>query len=69
MMQQGARSRTNAVVRVLQELFLEQNDAARAVANDIRCNPMRAKVVDSAESYRWSGLGTAPTPTASCGIS
>jgi len=34
-------------------------NALRAVANYIHCNPVRAKMVESAEDYRWSGLGAA----------
>ena len=40
-------------------VLLERDDAVRAVASYIHCNPVRAKMVDSAESYRWSGLGAA----------
>jgi len=40
-------------------VLLDKDDAVRAVANYIHCNPVRAKMVDSAESYRWSGLGAA----------
>ena len=40
-------------------VLLEKDDAVRAVANYIHCNPVRAKMVESAEDYRWSGLGTA----------
>ena len=40
-------------------VLLEKDDAIRAVANYIHCNPVRAKMVESAEDYRWSGLGAA----------
>jgi REP element-mobilizing transposase RayT len=40
-------------------VLLEKDDAVRAVANYIHCNPVRAKMVESAEEYRWSGLGAA----------
>ena len=40
-------------------VLLEKDDAVRAVANYIHRNPVRAKMVDSAEDYRWSGLGAA----------
>ena len=40
-------------------VLLEKDDAVRAVANYIHCNPVRAKMVESAENYRWSGLGAA----------
>ena len=40
-------------------VLLEKDDAIRAVANYIHCNPVRAKLVESAEDYRWSGLGAA----------
>ena len=40
-------------------VLLEKDDAVRAVANYIHCNPVRAKMVESAEDYRWSGLGAA----------
>ena len=40
-------------------VLLESDDAVRVVANYIHCNPVRAKMVDSAADYRWSGLGAA----------
>ena len=40
-------------------VLLEGNEAVRVVANYIHCNPVRAKMADSAEGYRWSGLGAA----------
>ena len=40
-------------------VLLDKGDAVRAVANYIHCNPVRAKMVESAEDYRWSGLGAA----------
>ena len=40
-------------------VLLEGDDAVRFVANYIHCNPVRAKMVDSAADYRWSGLGAA----------
>ena len=40
-------------------VLLEKDDAVRAVSNYIHCNPVRAKMVESAEDYRWSGLGAA----------
>ena len=40
-------------------VLLEKDDAVRAVVNYIHCNPVRAKMVESAEDYRWSGLGAA----------
>ena len=40
-------------------VLLEKDGAVRAVANYIHCNPVRAKMVESAEDYRWSGLGAA----------
>ena len=40
-------------------VLLEKDDAIRAIANYIHCNPVRAKLVESAEDYRWSGLGAA----------
>ena len=46
-------------------VLLEKDDAVRAVANYIHCNPVRAKMVDSAEDYRWSGLGAAARGDAS----
>ena len=46
-------------------VLLEKDDAVRAVANYIHYNPVRAKMVDSAEDYRWSGLGAAARGDAS----
>ena len=46
-------------------VLLEKDDAVRAVANYIHCNPVRARMVDSAEDYRWSGLGAAARGDAS----
>lgn len=40
-------------------VLLEKDGAVRAVTNYIHCNPVRAKMVESAEDYRWSGLGAA----------
>ena len=40
-------------------VLLEKDDAVRAVSNYIHCNPVRAKMVESAEDYRWSGFGAA----------
>ena len=40
-------------------VLLEKDGAVRAVTNYIHCNPVRAKIVESAEAYRWSGLGAA----------
>ena len=40
-------------------VLLEKDGAVRAVTNYIHCNPVRAKTVESAEDYRWSGLGAA----------
>jgi len=42
-------------------VLLERNDAVHVVANYIHWNPVRAKMVDSAKHYRWSGLGAAAT--------
>ena len=46
-------------------VLLEKDDAVRVVANYIHCNPVRARMVDSAEDYRWSGLGAAARGDAS----
>ena len=46
-------------------VLLEKDDAVRAVANYIHYNPVRARMVDSAEDYRWSGLGAAARGDAS----
>ena len=40
-------------------VLLDRNGAVQVVANYIHCNPVRAKMVTAAESYRWSGLGAA----------
>ena len=40
-------------------VLLDKDGAVCAVANYIHCNPVRAKMVESAEDYRWSGLGAA----------
>ena len=40
-------------------VLLEGDEAVRVVANYIHCNPVRARMVDSAGNYRWSGLGAA----------
>ena len=40
-------------------MLLEGDEAVRVVANYIHCNPVRARMVASAEGYRWSGLGAA----------
>ena len=52
-------------------VLLEKDDAVRAVSNYIHCNPVRAKMVESAEDYRWSGLGAAARGDARaiCGLS
>ena len=40
-------------------VLLERDEAVRVVANYIHHNPVRARMVDSADNYRWSGLGAA----------
>ena len=40
-------------------VLLDKDDAVRVVANYIHFNPVRAKMVESADGYRWSGLGAA----------
>ena len=40
-------------------VLLDRNGAVRVVANYIHNNPVRARMVDSADNYRWSGLGAA----------
>ena len=40
-------------------VLLERDEAVRVVANYIHNNPVRARMVDSAGNYRWSGLGAA----------
>ena len=40
-------------------VLLDKGDAVRVVANYIHFNPVRAKMVESADGYRWSGLGAA----------
>jgi REP element-mobilizing transposase RayT len=40
-------------------VLLEGDEAVRVVANYIHNNPVRARMVDSADNYRWSGLGAA----------
>ena len=40
-------------------VLLEGDEAVRVVANYIHCNPVRARMADSAGNYRWSGLGAA----------
>ena len=40
-------------------VLLDRNGAVHVVANYIHCNPVRARMVDSADHYRWSGLGAA----------
>ena len=39
--------------------LLDNGDAVRAVANYIHLNPVRARMVEAADGYRWSGLGAA----------
>ena len=40
-------------------VLLEKDEAVRAVANYIHLNPVRARMVEAAAGYRWSGLGAA----------
>jgi hypothetical protein len=40
-------------------VLLERDEAVRVVANYIHNNPVRARMVDSADNYRWSGIGAA----------
>ena len=40
-------------------VLLEGDEAVRVVANYIHNNPVRARMVASADNYRWSGLGAA----------
>ena len=40
-------------------VLLDNGDAVRAVANYIHLNPVRARMVEAADGYRWSGLGAA----------
>lgn len=40
-------------------VLLDKNGAVHVVANYIHYNPVRAQMVDSADSYLWSGLGAA----------
>ena len=40
-------------------VLLDKEDAVRVVANYIHANPVRARMVESADMYRWSGLGAA----------
>ena len=39
--------------------LLDNGDTVRAVANYIHLNPVRARMVETADGYRWSGLGAA----------
>ena len=40
-------------------VLLDKEDAVRVVAGYIHANPVRARMVESADGYRWSGLGAA----------
>ena len=40
-------------------VLLEARNAVRVVANYIHSNPVRARMIDAADNYRWSGLGAA----------
>ena len=40
-------------------VLLDKDDAVRVVANYIHANPVRARMVETADGYRWSGLGAA----------
>ena len=40
-------------------VLLDRDDAVRVVANYIHANPVRARMVEAADGYRWSGLGAA----------
>ena len=40
-------------------VLLDNGDAVRAVANYIHLNPVRARMIEAADGYRWSGLGAA----------
>ena len=40
-------------------VLLDRDDAVRVVANYIHSNPVRARMVETADGYRWSGLGAA----------
>ena len=40
-------------------VLLDRNGAVHVVANYIHYNPVRASMVESADHYRWSGLGAA----------
>ena len=46
-------------------VLLEKDDAVRVVADYIHCNPVRARMVEAADMYRWSGLGAAARGDAS----
>ena len=40
-------------------VLLDKDDAVRVVANYIHANPVRARMVEAVDGYRWSGLGAA----------
>ena len=40
-------------------VLLDKDDAVHIVANYIHANPVRAKMVEAADMYRWSGIGAA----------
>ena len=40
-------------------VLLDRSVAVQVVANYIHCNPVRARMVETADGYRWSGLGAA----------
>ena len=40
-------------------VLLDKDYAVRVVANYIHANPVRARMVEAADGYRWSGLGAA----------
>ena len=40
-------------------VLLEGDEAVHVVANYIHYNPVRARMIDAADNYRWSGLGAA----------
>ena len=40
-------------------VLLDKDDAVRVVANYIHANPVRARMVEAADMYRWSGIGAA----------
>ena len=47
-------------------VLLDRNGAVQVVANYIHNNPVRARMVDSADNYRWSGLSVIGMDVSRC---